>query len=135
LAGSCRFPSCVSLHCVDFRNIRMLSFSRKRHWSRKRDWQYKNYISLSEPAISHHSHHVSLVQWTSFLFAPRLKGPRFKSPGGYLFETRIPLLALSRYKFLVSLNLQNVALNSDRIFEFTRSWTRYVPLGGTVDFY
>ncbi len=49
-----------------------------------------------EPAISHDSHHVSLVQWTN-LFASRHKGPRFKSPGGYLCQTRILLLALSRY--------------------------------------
>ncbi len=39
-----------------------------------------------EPAISHDSHHVSLVQWTN-LFASRHKGHRFKSPGGYLCET------------------------------------------------
>jgi hypothetical protein len=49
------------------------------------------------PAISHDSHHVSLVQWTN-LFASRHKGPRFKSPGRYLCETGILLLALSRYK-------------------------------------
>jgi hypothetical protein len=32
-----------------------------------------------------------------YLFASRHKGPRFKSPGGYLCETGILLLALSRY--------------------------------------
>ncbi len=32
-----------------------------------------------------------------YLFASRHKGHRFKSPGGYLCETRIHLLALSRY--------------------------------------
>ncbi len=32
-----------------------------------------------------------------YLFASRHKGPRFKSPGGYLCETRIFLLGLSRY--------------------------------------
>ncbi len=32
-----------------------------------------------------------------YLFASRHKGPRFKSPGGYLCETRILLLAFSRY--------------------------------------
>jgi hypothetical protein len=52
--------------------------------------------TCGEPAISHDSHHVSLVQWTN-LFASRHKGPRFKSPGGYLCETGILLLALSRY--------------------------------------
>jgi hypothetical protein len=31
-----------------------------------------------------------------YLFASRHKGPRFKSPGGCLCETRILLLALSR---------------------------------------
>jgi hypothetical protein len=49
-----------------------------------------------EPAISHDSHHVSLVQWTN-LFASRHKGHRFKSPGGYLCETGIRLLALSQF--------------------------------------
>ncbi len=49
-----------------------------------------------EPAISHDSHHVSLVQWNN-LFASRHKGHRFKSPGGYLCETGILLLMLSRY--------------------------------------
>jgi hypothetical protein len=48
------------------------------------------------PAISHVSHHVSLVQWTN-LFASRHKGHRFKSPGEYLCGTGILLLALSRY--------------------------------------
>ncbi len=32
-----------------------------------------------------------------YLFASRHKGPRFKSPGGYLCETRILLLAKSCY--------------------------------------
>jgi hypothetical protein len=32
-----------------------------------------------------------------YLFASHHKGPRFKSPGGYLCETGILLLALSRY--------------------------------------
>ncbi len=49
-----------------------------------------------EPAISHDSHHVSLVQWTN-LFASRHKGHRFKSPGGYLCGTGILLLAMSCY--------------------------------------
>jgi hypothetical protein len=53
-----------------------------------------------EPAISHDSHHVSLVQWT-YLFASRHKGHRFKSPGGYLCGTGILLLALSRYKYTI----------------------------------
>ncbi len=52
-----------------------------------------------EPAISHDSHHVSLFQWTN-LFASCHKGHRFKSPGGYLCETGILLLALSRYIFV-----------------------------------
>jgi hypothetical protein len=49
-----------------------------------------------EPSISNDSHHVSLVQWTN-LFASRHKGHRFKSPRGYLCETRILLLAMSHY--------------------------------------
>ncbi len=57
-----------------------------------------NWYLCGEPAISHDSHHVSLVQWTN-LFASRHKGHRFKSPGGYLCETGILLLALSRYTF------------------------------------
>jgi hypothetical protein len=52
--------------------------------------------ACGEPAISHDSHHVSLVQWTN-LFASRHKGNRFKSPGGDLYETGILLLALYRY--------------------------------------
>ncbi len=32
-----------------------------------------------------------------YLFASRHKGPRFKSPGGYLCETGILLIAMSRY--------------------------------------
>jgi hypothetical protein len=32
-----------------------------------------------------------------YLFASLHKGPRFKSPGGYLCETRILLIALSCY--------------------------------------
>ncbi len=51
-----------------------------------------------EPAISHDSHHVSPVQWTN-LFASHHKGHRLKSPGGYLCETGILLLALSCYKY------------------------------------
>jgi hypothetical protein len=54
-----------------------------------------------EPAISHDSHHVSLVQWTT-RFASRHKGPRFKSTGGYLCETGILLLALSRYNLILA---------------------------------
>ncbi len=50
-----------------------------------------------EPAISHDSHHVSLVQWTN-LFASRLKGLRVQIPWEDLSETGILLLALSRYR-------------------------------------
>ncbi len=38
-------------------------------------------VFCAEPAISHDSNHVSLVQWTN-LFASCHKGHRFKSPGG-----------------------------------------------------
>ncbi len=42
----------------------------------------QKYVRIcGEPAISHGSHNVSLVQWTN-LFASCHKGPRFKSPGG-----------------------------------------------------
>jgi hypothetical protein len=40
-----------------------------------------------------------------YLFASRHKEPRFKSPGGYLCGTGILLLALSRYKSLVTISL------------------------------
>jgi hypothetical protein len=56
-----------------------------------------------EPAVSLHSHHVSLVQ-VDYPFPSCHKGPEFKSPGGYYCETRILLLALSCYK---SLNFAN----------------------------
>jgi hypothetical protein len=49
-----------------------------------------------EPAISLHSHHVSLVQWTTRLL-PVTRDPGSNPQGGYLCETGIPLLALSRY--------------------------------------
>jgi hypothetical protein len=58
--------------------------------------QPQQYEHCVEPAISHDSRHVSLVQWTN-LFAFRHKGHRFKSPGGFLWLTGILLLALSRY--------------------------------------
>jgi hypothetical protein len=50
---------------------------------------------LVEPAISLLTHHTTGP--VDYLFASRHKGPRFKSPGGYLSETGIHLLALSRY--------------------------------------
>jgi hypothetical protein len=49
-----------------------------------------------DPAISHDSHHVLLVQWTICLLpATRDTG---SNPLGDLCETRILLLALSRYR-------------------------------------
>ncbi len=48
----------------------------------------------AEPAISLHSHHVSLVQWTTHLL-PVMRDPG-SIPRGYLCETGILLLALSR---------------------------------------
>ncbi len=56
----------------------------------------REYFVCGEPALSHDSHHVSLVQWTN-LFASRHKCHRFKSPGGFSCETGILLLALSSY--------------------------------------
>ncbi len=64
-----------------------------------------------EPAISHDSHHVSLVQWTN-LFASRCKGHRFKSPGGYLCGTGILLLAMSRYRQMFSWGIVCWHMNS-----------------------
>jgi hypothetical protein len=41
---------------------------------------------------------LTMSHWSNGLpFASRLKGPRFNSPGGYLCETGILLLAVSRY--------------------------------------
>ncbi len=50
-----------------------------------------------EPAISHDSHHVSLVQWTTCLL-PATRDSGSNPLGGYLCETGILLLALSRYR-------------------------------------
>jgi hypothetical protein len=49
-----------------------------------------------EPAISLHSHHVSLVQWTTGLL------PITRDPGSDPQETEILLLALSRYTVFLS---------------------------------
>jgi hypothetical protein len=49
-----------------------------------------------DPAISLHSHHVSLVQWTNPLF-PVTRDLGSNPLGGYLCETGILLLAMSRY--------------------------------------
>jgi hypothetical protein len=66
-------------------------------WHRDRTFRRKLQVNLKqivcfyavcgEPAISHDSHHVSLVQWTN-TFAFRHKGHRFKSPGGVLMWNR-----------------------------------------------
>ncbi len=50
-------------------------------------WRACNLISFSP----------CLTGPVDYLFASRHKGPRFKSPGGYLCETGFLLLALSRY--------------------------------------
>jgi hypothetical protein len=42
-----------------------------------------------------------LTSPVDYPFASRHKGPGFKSPGGYLCETWIPLLALSRYTSII----------------------------------
>ncbi len=60
------------------------------------------------PVESLQSHCIlTMSHWSSglpdYLFASCHKGPRFKSPGGYLCETRILLLALSHYNNLFSL--------------------------------
>ncbi len=74
-------------------------------------WQWKQQSDCGEPGISHDSHHVSLVQWTTCLllatrdtgsnplgglcFPPQ--GTQVQIPSGDLCETGILLLALSRY--------------------------------------
>jgi hypothetical protein len=50
----------------------------------------------ADPTISLHSHHVSLVQWIICLL-PITRDPGSNPLGGYLCETGILLLALSRY--------------------------------------
>ncbi len=55
-----------------------------------------NLAACGEPAISLYSHHVSLVQWTTRLL-PITRNPGSNPLGGYLCETGILLLALSRY--------------------------------------
>ncbi len=49
-----------------------------------------------EPAISLHTHHVLLVQWTTCLL-PVMRDPGSNPQGGYLSETGILLLALFCY--------------------------------------
>jgi hypothetical protein len=56
----------------------------------------KELKDCGEPAISLHSHHVSLVQWTTCLL-PITRDSDSNPLGGYLCETGILLLALSRY--------------------------------------
>jgi hypothetical protein len=53
-------------------------------------------VVCGEPAISLHSHHVSLVQWTNSL-RPVTRDLGSNPLRGDLRETRILLLALSRY--------------------------------------
>jgi hypothetical protein len=52
-------------------------------------------VACGEPAISLHSHHVSLSSGLPICFPSW--GTRVQSPGGYLCETGILLLALSCY--------------------------------------
>ncbi len=52
-----------------------------------------------EPEVSLHTHHASLVQWTTHLL-PVMRDPG-SIPRGYLCETGILLLALSRYSILI----------------------------------
>jgi hypothetical protein len=60
--------------------------------------------SYGKPAISLHSHHVSLVQWTTGLL-PFTRDPGSNAQGGYWCETGILLLAFSRYKLPIVLKL------------------------------
>jgi hypothetical protein len=60
---------------------------RNKNFEKSRVW--------GEPAISLHSYTVPLVQWSTRLLPSW--GTRVQSPGGYLCETGILLLALSRY--------------------------------------
>jgi hypothetical protein len=82
-----------------------------------------------EPAISHDSHHVSLVQWTN-LFASCHRGHRFKTPGGDLCETGILLIALSRYSTSLSLFLLKFRWFIWLLLEYF-SW--YCPFGDDLN--
>jgi hypothetical protein len=53
-------------------------------------------VPCGEPAISLHSHHVSMVQWTT-RFLPVLGDPGSNPVGGTLCETGILILVLSHY--------------------------------------
>jgi hypothetical protein len=62
-------------------------------------WSNSVWSYCGDPAISHDSYHVSLVQWTSCLLpATRDTG---SIPWGVLCETGILLLALSRYTIVI----------------------------------
>ncbi len=56
---------------------------------------YRILKACEEPAISHDSHHVSLVQWTNPLLP--ITRDLGSNPLGDLCETGILLLVLSRY--------------------------------------
>ncbi len=74
------------------------TLSRARFSGDNLQWQHfvcPSKISCVEPAISLHSHHVSLVQWSTRLL-PAMRN-QVQSPGGFLCDTGILLLALSRY--------------------------------------
>ncbi len=60
------------------------------------------WLSCGDPAISPHSQYVSLVQWTNPLL-PITRDLGSKPLGGYLCDTWILLLALSRYKAYINL--------------------------------
>jgi hypothetical protein len=59
-----------------------------------------------EPAISLHSHHVSLVQWTTRLL-PVMRDPGSNPQGGTYIKSGYLLLALSRYTIMFAVNAVN----------------------------
>jgi hypothetical protein len=80
--------ACSCLCCMSMsQSMFMLRVYPSLHTSTVRLWRACNLTSFSQ----------CLTGPVDYLFASHHKGPGFKSPGGFLCETGIFLLALSRY--------------------------------------
>ncbi len=73
-----------------------------------------------EPAISLHSHQVSLVQWTTRLLLVT-RDPGSKPQGGYFCEMGILLLALSCYNMNINMKM-NMKINTTWTWKCTWTW-------------
>ncbi len=84
LCGSLVWPLCMQpgvscmAACKQSATVTAESVTKSESLARQKN---RSFYMCGEPAISHDSHHVSLVQWTN-LFVSRHKGHSFKSPGG-----------------------------------------------------